>query len=104
MPWAACDFRSCNSPPHPEAPAAGGPRRIGSRAPVATGAKLESLVVRGSLRSRVVLARIGIVRSFHEERPAPGGHPGRVADRRIVRARAFWAGGEQDRDRLFIGP
>ena len=61
-------------------------------------------MVRGSLRSHLVLARIGIVRPFHEERPAPGGHPERVADRRIVRTRALWAGGEQDRDRLFIGP
>ena len=32
----------------------------------------------------LVLARIGIVRRFHEERPASGAHPRRAADRRIV--------------------
>jgi len=52
----------------------------------------------------LVLDGFAILCSFHEERPAPDGHLERVADRRIVRSKAFWAAGEQDRDRLFIGP
>src|ERR1700738_4760054 len=52
----------------------------------------------------LVLARIGIVRPFHEERPGPGGRLNRAADRRIACSRAARAVAEQDRDRLFIGP
>jgi transposase len=44
-----------------------------------------------------------MVRMFHEERPAPGGRPRRVADRRIVSTEATRAVPERDRDRHFIG-
>jgi transposase len=46
--------------------------------------------------------RITRVRVFHEDRPGPGGHPGRAAGRRIARSRALRAVPEQDRGRLFI--
>jgi len=49
------------------------------------------------------LMRITRVRVFHEDRPGPGGHPGRAAGRRIARTRALRAVPERDRGRLFIG-